>query len=357
MKTEENAPPPMARTVASVGPPQYFGPPLQPGQSVVYCGLNEQGQHQWTIVQQTSTAQQQKAVSHQMASLLVFALGFFFWPLWWGGTCLLCAVKKANNKTRWVRCLNTASIVLAVMLTVVIPVAVTLGITLSSHRYYGYDDDMVVGEGGCSTGLGCKLGDFCNISEATTLSECAACPVDQTCAEAFNTTAAELGSGDYTAYSDCAKYCESWCSASSDCAAYLQRTEPEARPIIVMEADIALRMLQQQQQQQLQNVTDITFCDVSAGSSAATCGVCPDLSAGETCADVVRQVGSSQDYDAALAECEELCVPCVEAGEYDDDCCATSDVAGCLPGFEYSAGPVCYSGRGWSAYETVCTPV
>merc|ERR1712178_124630 len=55
--------------------------------------------------------------------------------------------------------------------------------------------------------------------------------------------------------------------------------------------------------------------------------------------------------------------PCIEVKGVggtlvpDNDCCAVPTSAGCKSGYVYSQGDVCYRGRTFTAFKTVCTPM
>jgi len=48
---------------------------------------------------------------------------------------------------------------------------------------------------------------------------------------------------------------------------------------------------------------------------------------------------------------------CLENGEFDNDCCAVERAAGCVEGYQYHAGYVCWATETYTAVRSFCVPV
>ena len=310
----------------------YSGTNVAQPQQIPYA-QPAQAQQPVVMVTKTSgvTIDQQ---SHLSCSLAVLVVGFFVWPVAWGGTCLLCQKAK---QTPGSRVANIVAIVWAFIWT--LGLIAWLAVVFSVAEDAIDDTPPGLGDLGdeweqeCVDGASCGMGSYCKFGNST--ATCEICPTNATCLELFpDDSSADPISSD--ALWDCRKNCEGYCDVmmgGTECQYNYYWTPDEP-------TDSFMTM---------------GFCDETIAELPA-CQACPEIGAGETCADVINYNATAEVIQTTLERCESTCHPCLEYGTYDDDCCAVSP-ASCLDGYEYSAGEVCYDGGWWQAVETICTPI
>ena len=252
---------------------------------------------------------------HELISIIIFALGWFIPFVHWSGACLYC---QKDKQTPLSRSLNICSIVLAYIGTIgiilgvilrVVPLDGTLVTTDPGYTDPGYTDPGSHNE--CESSWSCDQGYYCSADE-TLFKSCNLCPSsNQTCEDIYGIDIGMEGSNEW----ECNVYCEGWCDisgTSTDTCGYTNSFWRGSNS----ESNEAFGSL--------------TFC-----GSSAKCQLCPDLLANETCDNVTT--------NESLVSCNDRCHPCLEYDSYDSDCCAIVP-GGCLDGYEYSYGDICYEG-------------